>query len=150
MYSFRADIPAAIDVGMFASARNRTVFKALRTLKEHMAAPDLVILTNHLKDTGEMENAGGPAVIAELTTGVSPLQIQYFTDTLIKRCRDRKYETAIKHAAENIGKEPTEWIVQDLQNKLEAQAPDPGGRVPVRTGRRHGSEGFVLAGTGPS
>jgi hypothetical protein len=46
---------------------------------------------------------------------------------LYPKIRGRKYETAIKLAAGDIGKEPTDWIVQDLQNKLEAQAPDPGG-----------------------
>jgi hypothetical protein len=55
-----------------------------------------------------------------------PARYKYSTETLVKRCRGRKYETAIKLAAGNIGKEPTEWIVQDLQNKLEAQAPDRG------------------------
>jgi KaiC/GvpD/RAD55 family RecA-like ATPase len=65
--------------------------------------------------------------VAALTDGVFPSQIEYLTETLVKRYRDWKYETAIKFAAENIGKKPTDWIVQDLQNKLEAQAPDPGG-----------------------
>ncbi|GHT83336.1 hypothetical protein FACS1894137_04180 [Spirochaetia bacterium] len=119
-----ADIPAAIEVGMFASGRNRIVFKALSLLKERVASPDLTILVPHLRGTGELEDAGGQDYIASLTTGIVPAQIQYFTDTLIKRHRDRKYETAIKHAAENLGKDPTEWIVQSLQKTLDADVPD--------------------------
>jgi transposase len=122
-----AEIPPVLDVGMFASVRNRIVFKALGTMKEQGNAPDLVALAHYLQSIGKLDEAGGPAYVAALTSDVFPSQIQYFSETLVRRYRDRKYETAIKLAAENIGKEPTDWIVQDLQNKLEAQAPDPGG-----------------------
>jgi hypothetical protein len=70
--------------------------------------------------TGKLDEAGGPAYVAALTNDVLPGQIQYFTETLARRCRDRKYETAIKLAAEHIGKEPADRIVRDLQNRLEA------------------------------
>jgi RecA/RadA recombinase len=118
-----ADIPAAIDVRVFASPRNRIIFKAFRTLKEHMVAPDLVILTNHLKDTGELEAVGGPAEIADLTTGILPSQIQYFADTLIKRCEEREQGKAIRLAAERIQKEPAnhEQIVKELRQRLESR-----------------------------
>ncbi|GHT78531.1 hypothetical protein FACS1894130_05280 [Spirochaetia bacterium] len=122
-----ADIPAAIEAGMFASGRNRTIFKAISLLKERVKYPDLTILVPHLRETGELEDAGGVGYITGLTTGIVPAQIQYFTDTLIKRSRDRKYEAAIKHAAENLGKEPTEWLVQGLQKTLDADAPDAAG-----------------------
>jgi hypothetical protein len=118
-----ADIPPVLDAGMFASPRNRIVFKSLTAMKDQgNEAPDILTLTHYLQSIGKLEEAGGAADVASLTDGVFPSQIQYLAETLVKRCRDRKDETAIKHAAENIGKEPTEWIVQDLQNKLEAQA----------------------------
>jgi replicative DNA helicase len=122
-----AEIPLALDVGVFASQRNRIVFKALSAMQEQGNAPDLVTLSHYLQSIRKLDETGGAAYIAALTNDVFPDQMQYFTETLVKRCRDRKYETAIKLAAENIGKEPTEWIVQDLQNKFEAQAPDPSG-----------------------
>ncbi|MDR1058564.1 MAG: AAA family ATPase, partial [Treponema sp.] len=122
-----ADMPPVLDAGMFVSGRNRTVFKALAAMKDQGTAPDLVTLSHYLKSIGKLDEAGGPAYVASLTDGVLPAQIEYFTETLVNRCRDREYETAIKLAAENIGKDPTEWIVQDLQNKLETRAPDPGG-----------------------
>jgi hypothetical protein len=122
-----ADIPPILEVGMFAFLRNRIVFKALTAMKDQGNAPDIVTLSHYLQSIGKLDEAGGPAYVATLTNDVLPGQIEYFTETLVKRCRDRKYETAIKIAAENIGKEPTDRIVQDLQNKLEAQAPDPGG-----------------------
>jgi replicative DNA helicase len=122
-----AEIPPALDAGMFAFLRNRVVFKALAAMKEQGNAPDLVTLTHYLQSIGKLDEAGGPAYVAALTDDVVPSQIDYLSETLAKQRRDRKYETAIKLAAENIGKEPTDWIVQELQNKLEAQAPDPGG-----------------------
>jgi KaiC/GvpD/RAD55 family RecA-like ATPase len=122
-----ADIPPVLDAGMFASIRNRIVFKAIATMKDHDGAPDIVTLPHYLQSIGKLDEAGGATYVASLTDGVFPSQIEFFTETQVKRCRDRKYETAIRLAAENIGKEPTEWIVQDLQNKIEAQAPDLGG-----------------------
>ncbi|MDR1250723.1 MAG: AAA family ATPase, partial [Treponema sp.] len=122
-----AETPPVLNAGMFASVRNRIVFKALAAMKEQGNAPDIVTLHYYLQSIGKLDEAGDVAYVASLTDSVFPSQIQYFTETLVKRCRDRKYETAIKLAAENIGKEPTDWIVQELQNKLEAQAPDPGG-----------------------
>jgi hypothetical protein len=95
-------------------------------MKDHDIAPDILTATRYLQSIGKLDEAGGPDYVAALTDNVLPGQIQFFTETLVKRCRDRKYETAIKLAAENIGKEPTEWIAQDLRNKLEAQAPDRG------------------------
>jgi hypothetical protein len=92
-----------------------------------MTLKNTLTATDYLQSIGKLDEAGGPAYVTALTDGVFPSQIQYFTETLVRRYRDRKYETAIKLAAENIGREPTEWIVQDLQNRLEAQAPDPGG-----------------------
>jgi KaiC/GvpD/RAD55 family RecA-like ATPase len=121
-----SEIPPALDAGLFASPLNRTVFKALSAMKDQGNAPDILTLTHYLQSVGKLEEAGGPDYVASLTDGVSPSQIQFFTETLVKRCRDRKYETAIKLAAENIGKEPTDWIAQELQNKLEAQDPDRG------------------------
>jgi hypothetical protein len=96
-------------------------------MQEQGNAPDLVKLRHYLQSIGKLDEAGGSAYTASLTDGVLPSQIQYFTETLVRRCRARRYETAIKLAAEQVGKEPTDWIVQDLQNKLEADAPDPGG-----------------------
>jgi KaiC/GvpD/RAD55 family RecA-like ATPase len=122
-----ADMPSVLDVGMFASLRNRILFKALGIMQEQGNTPDIVTLPHYLQSIGKLEEAGGTAYVAALTNDVFPSQIQHFTESLVKRCRDRKYETAIKLAAENIGKEPMDWIVHDLQNKLEAQAPDPGG-----------------------
>jgi hypothetical protein len=122
-----ADIPPVLDAGIFVSTRNRIIFKALAAMKDQDNAPDIVTLPHYLQSIGKLEEAGGPAYTTALTNDVFPGQIQYFTETLVKRCRDRKYETAIKLAAENIGKEPTDWIVQDLQNTLETQAPDPSG-----------------------
>jgi hypothetical protein len=121
-----AEIPLVLDTEMFSSPRNRIVFKSLAAMKDQGNAPDIITLTHYLQSVGKLEEAGGPDYIAALTNNVFPSQIQYLAETLVTRCGDRKYETAIKHAAENIGKEPTEWIVQDLRDKLEARAPDRG------------------------
>ncbi|MDR2070792.1 MAG: hypothetical protein LBP81_05185 [Treponema sp.] len=145
-----ADIPPILDVGMFVSLRNRIVFKSLAAMKEQGNAPNLVTLTPYLQSIGKLDEAGGTSYVVALTNDVFPSQIQYFPEMLVKRCRDRKYETAIKLAVENIGKEPTDWIIQDLQNRLETQAPDRSGGF--RFERVGGMEvqGFILADTGPS
>jgi replicative DNA helicase len=97
-----AEIPVDVTAGIFSSARHRTIFKALQELKPQ-CSPDIRILAQHLAKTGELDAAGGPAYIAELTSIVpGPSNIQYYAETLIENSKSRKTENAIRLAAENI------------------------------------------------
>jgi hypothetical protein len=124
-----ADIPADIDAGMFASGRNRIIFNALRRLKPE-CAPDLVILVNYLKETGELDTAGGPAYIAELTSMVPGSgNVQYYRDQLREKNRTRKTGMAIRRAAEKARAGTlAEEDKQALVETLSGQGTGPGGR----------------------
>jgi replicative DNA helicase len=63
---------------MFSSPRNRIVFKASAAMKDQGNAPDIITLTHYLQSVGKLEEAGGPAYVAALTSDVFPSQIQVF------------------------------------------------------------------------
>src|SRR5271170_1909566 len=64
---FRRMELAAEDFGM---ASHRTVFAMLNELDANAESWDSLSLTESLRARGKLEDAGGPALIADLTTGV--------------------------------------------------------------------------------
>jgi replicative DNA helicase len=99
-----AKIPSNITAEIFSSRKNRIIFNALQTL-EPQCTSDIQILVNYLKKTEELDAAGGPAYIAELTSIVpGPSNIRFYADTLQEQSKKRETGRAIRLAAENIGK----------------------------------------------
>jgi hypothetical protein len=97
-----AEIPGDVTAGMFSSGGHRTIFKALQELKPQ-CSPDIRILVHHLTNTGKLDEAGGPAYIADLTSIVpGPSNVRYYAETLIEDSKKRETEKSIRLAAENI------------------------------------------------
>lgn len=59
-----------VDDSMFYREGNRRLFRAMRRLFERGEAIDPVTLTEELRNSGELESAGGPAYLAELIEAV--------------------------------------------------------------------------------
>jgi hypothetical protein len=114
-----AGIPPDVTERMFYSGRNRIIFKALQELKPQ-CLPDILILTKHLTKIEELDAAGGPAYIAELTSIVpGPSNIEFYTKTLIEDSRERESSKAVRLAAEHITKgKAIDEIAPDLIQKL--------------------------------
>jgi hypothetical protein len=113
-----ADIPTNVSHDMFIKPAHRTIFKALQDLKKE-CSPTLGILHERLTKAGLVDKAGGADYYGSLTNNSpGPGNIEFYTNSLIENSSNHFAETAIKVAAEDIGKKGTEEIVLRLKVAL--------------------------------
>jgi len=97
-----------VDDSMFYREGNRRLFRAMRRLFERGEAIDPVTLTEELRNSGELESAGGPAYLAELIEAVpTAANIEYHAKiirdkALLRRLIEASTET-IRDAYESSG-----------------------------------------------
>ena len=115
----RAAFPDGITDAVFETHGERVVFAAASDLLRDGKPPDLVLLTNHLRDTGRLDAAGGAAYVAELTSlPTFPSQIGYYAEALKREAADREARRAVLEAAEELKKGSPGLIVPDLLQRL--------------------------------
>jgi len=97
-----------VDDSMFYREGNRRLFRAMRRLFERGEAIDPVTLTEELRNSGELESAGGPAYLAELIEAVpTAANIEYHAKiirdkALLRRLIEASTET-IREAYDTSG-----------------------------------------------
>jgi hypothetical protein len=118
-----AKIPADISPNMIDPRRDQDIFTAISDLVKGETVPDIVTLTHYLQSAGKLDEAGGPAYIAILTSESFPANIQYYTEALIKESREREQGKEIRLAKEKIDKgEDIGEVVLHLQGYFLKQA----------------------------
>ncbi len=104
-----------VDDSMFYREGNRRLFRAMRRLFERGAAIDPVTLTEELRNSGELESAGGPAYLAELIEAVpTAANIEYHAriirdKALLRRLIEASTET-IRDAYDTRGESVEDTI----------------------------------------
>jgi hypothetical protein len=74
----RAALPPDIDKAVFSTEVHHLIFTEIEWLKDSAIEADIKILVLELKKQELLEQAGGAVYIADLTTGVSPVNANYY------------------------------------------------------------------------
>jgi hypothetical protein len=117
-----APIGEGITEAVFLAAAHKIIFAAIRELKERGLAPDVQILAAALQGNGKLDEAGGAAYIAGLTSGACPVNAAFYEAEVLAAFQGRavwKAATAAKEALEKH--EAPETVSQNLTAALAAQ-----------------------------
>ncbi|GHU25287.1 replicative DNA helicase [Spirochaetia bacterium] len=104
-------IAVTLPVEAFYDLKHRLIYQAILNLKADGIPPDLITVTGRLRETGTLKLAGGPAVIADLTTEVPSAANHAFYATAILR---------LYQLRQNI------QIAEELSSKSRHALADPG------------------------
>ncbi len=79
----------------FSSLNTRKIFEAIDALRAKQAPVDIITVSEHLRDTGQLENAGGRYGVTELSitfpsTGLAPSAFPYYVKQLIDRYKTKR------------------------------------------------------------
>jgi replicative DNA helicase len=105
----------------FYSNAHRIIFAAMRSLFEKDRAVDLVTLTEELKRSGRMADAGGEVYITELIEKVSTAaHVGHYAEIVRSKSTMRDLITAATSIVEECFRQDseTEEIVDDAQNRI--------------------------------
>ena len=99
------DVGRKLDPAHFFHAHHRRIFDQMLNLAEGRGAIDLVTLTDQLHRTGDLENAGGAAYIAQLMDGVPHVTNVAHYAAIVK---EKALLRGLVHAANAIGQQAIE------------------------------------------
>ena len=86
----------------FYDSKHRLIFEAIRSLSVENQPVDILTVTEQLKSTGDLEEAGGPYYIAELSQKViSSAHIEYHAKVIAKKALARNLITYASHLLED-------------------------------------------------
>lgn len=92
------DICELVNYSDFYRSAHQKIFKAIIELSEKKIYPDLVALTNHLRDKNELEEIGGASYLARLLDTIPlAVNIQHF-------CKIIKGKSVLRQLIEKTGK----------------------------------------------
>jgi replicative DNA helicase len=101
-YLSAAPISPAIIAAVFETEAHRTIFTAIRKLREQGIQPDLLILEGELIKQGKIEAAGGYDKIAALTTGAMPSNVAFYEAEVLHEYRRRSATRAVVDLRESL------------------------------------------------
>jgi replicative DNA helicase len=128
-------IEDAVDDSMFFSEDHRVLFRAMRSLHEKRVAIDVVTLGDHLRDTGELERAGGMEYLAELLDAVpTAANIQYHARIVRDKALLRRLIEVSTRTIQDVY-QPGERSVEELVDEAEQRV--------FQVAESHDREGFV-------
>jgi hypothetical protein len=118
-----ATFPDGITAEMFESPKDRAIFSTASDMIRKGTKPNLVLLSERLREIGKLEAAGGADYIAGLSSlpETYASQIGQYGELLKQQAENRATTQAIKQAAENLGKKDLEDIVRQLKDTLSKQ-----------------------------
>ena len=106
----------SVDDSMFYREGNRRLFRAMRRLFEKGEAIDPVTLTEELRNSGELESAGGPAYLAELIEAVpTAANIEYHA----KIIRDKALLRRLIEASTDTIREAYEASGESVEDSID-------------------------------
>lgn len=97
----------------FYSSKHQVIFKAMQCLSDKKKPIDLIVLADHLKNQGEIENIGGYAYLAELMPPVVSLQFMPNHVEIIKK------EAILRSIRRRLSETKDKLRVEDLSPFLE-------------------------------
>ncbi len=123
---------------MFFREAHRILFRAIRQLHERRTAVDVVTVGDHLRDTGELERAGGMEYLAELLDAVpTAANIQYHARIVREKALLRRLIEASTHIIQDVyepGGRSIEELVDEAERRIfqVAESHDRGGFVWIK------------------
>jgi replicative DNA helicase len=94
---------------VFHDLRNRTIFESIRSLSERGAAIDLITVSQHLRDRGELDGVGGVAYVSPLPDTVpSAANLAYYVEIVLEKHLLRR----VLEASDEIAK----WVQESPQD----------------------------------
>ncbi len=128
-------IEDVLDDSMFFSEDHRTLFRGMRHLHEKRVAIDVVTLGDHLRDTGELERAGGMDYLADLLDAVpTAANIQYHARIVRDKALLRRLIEVSTRTIQDVYS-PGERSVEELVDEAEQRV--------FQVAESHDREGFV-------
>jgi hypothetical protein len=116
-----SQLPDFVVPEIFYNSRNRIICKAVLELKKNKITPDILTVSKHLRETGNIDNVGGAGYIASLTND-TPLEsvIPYYTKTISDEYEKRRLHTMLAQSLEDLekGKRDVSEIVNGLNTDL--------------------------------
>jgi len=104
---------------VFSTAALKIVYKTIIELKAQGVSVDLPILANELEKQGKLDQCGGYAAIAELTTGAYQSNVSYFESQVLSAFRRRKLWEEATLIREGLEKgESPERLQETFQNHI--------------------------------
>lgn len=127
-----------VDASMFFMERHRTIFRGLRMLHERSDGIDVVILGDHLKDTGELDAVGGLEFLVELLDAVpTAANIQYHAKIVREKALLRRLIEVSTETIQEVyspGERSVEEIVDHAEQRVfqVAESHERGGFVWIK------------------
>lgn len=104
----------------FYEIRNQKVYQAIQTLAFHEDPIDMLTVTEQLRQTGELEEVGGPLYISQLAGSLtSSAHIEYHAKIIAQKSLARQLITFSSEVQNNAFDETND--VNDLMQKAEAE-----------------------------
>jgi len=95
------EILALVRLGDFFHAYHRPIFQHIELVHAQGGAPDLVTVTDALRNTGKLEAAGGAAYLSQLTDGVPRISnIAHYADIVTQKAKLRR----LIHCCDSVGR----------------------------------------------
>lgn len=115
------DVASIVDSTDFYRPAHRIIFEAIKVLSRKGQNPDIVVLSNHLQQTGNMESIGGPRYLAELIEHTSStVYLEQYAKIVKEKSLVRKMITA----TQKITDEGINESFEDVEKFLEKAESD--------------------------
>ncbi len=131
-------IEDVLDDSMFFSEDHRILFRGMRYLHEKRRGIDVVTLGDHLRDTGDLERAGGEEYLAQLLDAVpTAANIQYHARIVRDKALLRRLVEVSTRTIQDVyspGERSVEELVDEAESRVfqVAESHDRGGFVWIK------------------
>ena len=100
-FAFTRMVTAGLQADHFYREIHQIIFKLYERLARKGPVGDLVLLSNGLKETGELEKIGGPAYLSELADCIgSTVKLEYYIQIVMRKAALREIVKMSRQAAE--------------------------------------------------
>ena len=112
-------LAASLEADMFYSDAYRTIFEAIKRVRERRDPVDVISVANELRTMGKLEDLGGMPALFELIQGAST---HHHMGYYISAVKNIYYSRLIKNLALNLASDPNEETINKIQSAAVARA----------------------------